>query len=493
MKKILHIFALTALCCAALLSCGKIAPEQGGNPDSVQVSLRISAGQSPLTKAITESDESGAGWENYIDVSKLHILLFGADSKFIQEFVPSEVLPMDGSAYPAEWELRGPIDNPPAGEFKIVVFANITGTPSGLEAGTTTIEDVCMADWAMCTGYSFPYTPSADKPIPMYGVKTVSAQTWRSNLLTDLGQLDLLRAFTKVRVHMASGMKETLEYVKLKNYNTSLAAAPLGMYDNTANLSYDHSVHLYDHSVHLYDNADGNSPASTALSPAVTSSGTQWEVYVPEYRNVDPNTGKARSDCSSIELKFNGISKVYTINFRDYSTTDDGTTRLNLVRNHIYDFEIASIGSYSLDLTLTAQPWETSSFANDYKKNVGVSDNGQLKWTDSNHFDPGTSNVILAKSAGHLTCTFTISTPVGATWYAFFEEKTGDYNHFKFFDGTDELDSISGVVDGSEVTLEIHQAAETVGSAKLVIYAKYGNINFNADSVLGGPYILKKD
>ena len=485
MKKLLHIFALTVICCAALVSCGKENPAEEEGSLTVEVSLRIKAGENTVTKAITESDESGSGWENYIDFSKLNILLFGTDDKFLQQFTPSEILPSDDSEYPAEWELRGPITDPPAAGFKVVVLANIQGAPSGLEKGVTTIEDVCRAGWTMCTGYTFPYTPSKSQPIPMYGVKTVSAQTWRSNLLTDLGQLDLLRAFVKVRVHLASGLGETLEYVSLKNYNTSLAATPLGMYDNTANFSYQHSVHLY-------GNADDNAPASTALSPAVTSGGTQWEAYVPEYRNIDPATGKARGDCSSIELKFSGISKVYSIDFRDYSAADDGS-RLNLVRNHIYDFEIASIGSYSLDLTLTAQPWETSSFANDYKKNVGVSDNGQLKWTDSNHFDPGTGNVILAKSAGHLTCTFTISTPVGATWYAFFEEKTGDYNHFKFFDGTNELDSISGVVDGSEVTLEIHQAAETVGSAKLVIYAKYGNINFNADSVLGGPYILKKD
>ncbi len=473
---------MTAICCAALLSCGKIAPEQGGDGGSVQVSLRISAGQNPLTKAITESDESGSDFENYIDVSKLHILLFGADSKFIQEFIPSEVLPVDGSAYPAEWELRGPIDKAPAGDFKIVVFANISGTPNGLVAGSTTIEDVCKADWTMCTGYTFPYTPSADNPIPMYGVKTVSAPAWHSNLLTDLGQLDLLRAFTKVRVHTGASLGETLEYVKLKGYNSSLASAPLGMYDNSANLAYKHSVHLYG------DAADNDAAAD--LSPAVTASGTQWEVYVPEYRNIDPSTGAARSDCSSIEVKFNGINKVYTVNFRDYSSVDDGT-RLNLVRNHIYDFEIASVGSYSLTLSLTAQPWETKSFDNDYKKNVGVS--SQINWTDENHFTPVTDKVILAKSAGNLSCTFTISTPIGATWYAFFEEKTGDYNHFKFYDGTSDVDSISGIIDGSEVTLTIHQNAETTGSAKLVIYAKYGNINFNADSALGGPYILKKD
>ncbi len=483
MKKILHILASAAICCATLLSCGKNAPAEEETVSGMEVALRISAGGSSLTKAIVESDENGSGFENYIDITRLHILLFGTDNRFIQEFTPSEVIPVDSSEYPQEWELRGEISTPPAGGLKIAVFANLPGTPSGLVAGTTTLEDVCRADWTMCSGYTFPYTPGKNRPVPMYGIKTVSAsQVWHANLLTDLGRIDLLRALTKVRVHTGPGLGETLEYVKLKGYNPEFAGAPLGMYDATANFSYRHSVHLY-------GNAADNDSAGD-LSPAVTGSGTQWEAYVPEYRNIDPTTGDARGDCSYLEVKFNGINKVYTVNFRDYSTADDGT-RLNLVRNHIYDFEIASVGSYSLALTLTAQPWDTKEFENDYKKNVGVS--SQISWTDENHFTPVTDKVILAKSAGDLVCKFTIATPVGATWYAFFEEKSGDYDHFKFYDGTSDVDSVSGLVDGNEVTLTIHQAAETVGSAKLVVYAKYGNINFNADSALGGPYILKKD
>ncbi len=483
MKKLLQIFALTAFCCAALLSCGKDNPAEEEGSLVAEVSLRINAGENTFTKAIAESDENGNGWENYIDIDRLHVLIFGTDNKFIQQFTPSYILPVDDSGYPQEWELRGPIENPPASGFKVVVFANLQNAPSGLEKGVTTIEDVCKADWTMCSGYTFPFTPSKSQPIPMYGVKTISgARTWRSNLVTDLGTVDLLRSFVKVRIHLASGLGETLEYVKLNNYNSSFAVAPLGMYDNTSNFNYIHSVHLS-------GNAADNTSAGT-LSPAVSGDDT-WEVYIPEYRNMDPATGIARGDCSYIELKFNGHDKIYRIDFRDYSGGSDEVPSFNLVRNHIYDFEIASIGNYKLGLILTAQPWETKSFDNDYKKNVGVS--AQITWTDSNHVMPIADNVILAKSAGDLVCKFTISTPVGASWYAFFEEKSGDYDHFKFYDGTADLDTMSGIVDGSEVTLTIHQKAETVGSAKLVIYAKYGNINFNADSALGGPYVLKKD
>ncbi len=484
MKKILNILASTALCCAALLSCGKNTQEEVEISTGVEVSLRINAGGSSLTKSITESDKRGTGFENYIDVTKLHILIFGTDNKFIQEFTPSEFLPLDSSEYPQEWELRGKIDNPPIGGVKIVVFANLQNTPTGLVAGTTTIEDVCRADWTMCSGYTFPYTPSKNQPVPMYGIKTVSSdQIYQANVLTDLGQIDLLRSLAKVKVHLAAGLGETLEYVKLKGYNSAFASAPLGMYSSTANFSYNHTVHLY-------KNASDNDP-SADLSSAVTSSGMQWEVYVPEYRNIDPTTGATRSDCSYMELKFNGINKIYTIDFRDYSSATDDGTRFNIVRNHVYDYEISSIGNYNLALSLSAQPWETKTFDNDYAKNVGISH--QLTWTDDNHYAPTSDKVVLAKSAGNLVCKFTIVTPVGATWHAIFEEKTGDYNHFKFFDGTDELDSISGIVDGSEVTLTIHQKAESVGSAKLVIYATYGNMNFNADAALGGPYILKKD
>ena len=483
-----HILALLAAFIFAVQSCcdeSRIIEKHFD--EAMHVTLRITAGEeSALTRAVSESDQTGTGYENYIDVSSLHILFFDKNNNtFFEEFRPEKFTPVDDTNYPQVWELSGSILNPPVNGFKVVVLANWCGTPA-LTSGETTIEDLCKATWAMCKDKTYPITLSDKETIPMYGVKTIDdSYVFRPNLTTDLGQIDLLRSVSKIIVRTGPSISQTLESVTLKKYNEGIACAPLGMYD-TYNLSYTSSVHLF-------GNNDDNEPVKDLHLTASPDEKT-WIAYVPEYRNVDdPSTGTKRDDCTSIEVKFKGIDKIYSLDFRDYKVDDNGK-RFNIVRNHIYDFKINSIGAYDADITLVAQPWEVTTFDLDYKNTVGVSQT--INWTDNNHYEIK-DNKVVASTAGNLTCKFTISSPLGADWYAVFEEKSGDLNHFKFDDGTHDFtrgtDSVSGIVDGNEVTLTIMQNQATVGSAKVVIYARYGNVNFDTSSALGGPYILIKD
>lgn len=483
-----HILALIAAFCLVAQSCEKNTRTPMRHADAVQVTLRISAGdESAGTRAVSETDKIGSGYENYIDVSKLHILFFNKTTNvFMEEFKPEAVSPVDDSNYPQVWELRGPIVNPPVYGFKVVVLANWRKDVE-LAAGKTTLEELCEAVWSMCDDVTFPMTPSKDVTIPMYGVKTIDDSfVFRENLINNLGQIDLLRSVSKIIVRNGDGVSQTLESVSLKKFNSKFACAPLGMYDNTSNLSYGSGVHLYDGAV---DNTPVENLAFTSSEDKKT-----WTVYVPEYRNADPETGAMRQDCSSIDVKFSGIEKTYSLDFRDYSADDNGK-RFNIVRNHIYDFTINSIGAYDATVTLVAQPWNVESFDFEYTKTVGVT--SRMAWTDANHYEIGADNRVVARSAGNLTCEFTISSPIGATWYAVFEERSGDLNHFKFDDGNHSfdngLDHLTGIVDGNKVTITIMQNHLTVGSAKLVIYARYGNVNFDTSVALGGPYILIKD
>lgn len=483
-----HILAFIAVLGLGVQSCEKNTSTPMLHPNgAVQVTLRVTAGEeSALTRAVSETEQSGVGYENFIDVDNLRILFFNkTNDVFMEEFKPASVSPVDDSEYPQVWELKGPILNPPVYGFKIVVLANWCKEIS-LTAGTTTIEDLCRADWAMCDDKRYPLAFSETETIPMYGVKTIDDSfVFRDNLTNNLGQIDLLRSVSKIIVRTGDAVTQTLESVTLSKFNKGIACAPLGMYDNTYNLPYGNSVHLF-----------GNDEDNTVvenLSFSHDASGKIWTVYVPEYRNVDPKTGYARGDCSSIEVKFAGIDKKYSLEFRDYSVDDNGR-RFNIVRNHIYDYTINSIGAYDADITLEARPWEVTSFDVDYSKTVGVT--GKIVWSDNNHYDI-TGDRVVAKNTGDLTCEFTISSPLGATWYAVFEEKSGDLNHFKFDDGSDNFangtDHISGIVDGNKVTLSIMQNHLTVGTAKLVIYARYGNVNFDTTLALGGPYLLIKD
>lgn len=333
MKRTLHILLLALLSCMSLLSCGKLIYEEGEDCDEsvMHVSLRVSAGGATMSRALTETEEAGAGYENFIDVNKLHILFFGTDDKFLQSFEPEQVLPTDNSEYPNTWELRGTIQNPPKTGFKIVALANWPSDPNGLKAGETTIEDVCTADWA--TGdYKAPFTPSKDTPIPMYGVKTHQNKiSFNADVETFLGEIYLLRAFAKITVCLSDDSSASLTSVTLSDHNKRFACAPLGMYDNTTNRSLSEAI------VHLAG-AD-NDPAGVPLDFSPSADNKSWTIYVPEYLNAG-SSGNARSDCSNIELKVKGSDETYRIYFRDYSSQTDDGQRFNIVRNFEYRYTV---------------------------------------------------------------------------------------------------------------------------------------------------------
>lgn len=336
MKRTLHILVLAMLCSTLLLSCGKLIYEEGGNCEEsvMHVSLRVSAGDgSAISRALTETEVPGAGYENFIDVNKLHILFFDTNDKFLQSFEPEEIKPTDNSEYPQTWELRGSIQNPPKTGFKIVALSNWPSDPAGLEAGVTTIEDVCKADWAM-GDYKAPFTPSKNSPIPMYGVKTHQNRiNFNADVETYLGEIFLLRAFAKITVCLSEDSSISLNSVTLSGYNKRFASAPLGMYDNTVNRSLSEAV------LHLAENSSENDSAGVALGFTQSTDKKSWTIYVPEYLNAGPS-GTARSDCSYIELKAQDSDVTYRIDFRDYSVQSDDGQRFNIVRNFEYHYTV---------------------------------------------------------------------------------------------------------------------------------------------------------
>ena len=331
MKRTLHILLLAMLSCMSLLSCGKLIYEEGDDCDEsvMHVSLRVSAcaGGSAASRALTEDEVPGTGYENFIDVNKLHILFFDKDGIFLQSFEPEKVY----SEYPDTWELSGTIQNPPKTGFKIVALANWPSDPQGLKVGETTIENVCKADWAM-GDYTTPFTPSKSSPIPMYGVKTHENKiSFNSDVETYLGEIDLLRAFAKITVCLSDDSSAELNSVTLSKYNKRFACAPLGMYDNTVNSSRANAT------VHLAG-SDNDHPAGGPLDFAPSTDRKSWTIYIPEYLNAGPS-GTARIDCSYIELKVKDSGVTYRIDFRDYDGQPE-THFFNIVRNFEYHYTV---------------------------------------------------------------------------------------------------------------------------------------------------------
>ncbi len=118
------------------------------------------------------------------------------------------------------------------------------------------------------------------------------------------------------------------------------------MYGNTVNSELNSALHL----------ANNSDPADGPLDFAPSTDKKSWTIYVPEYLNADKD-GKARKDCSYIELKVNGIDRPYRIDFRDYgengNNPDDGQ-RFNIVRNFEYRYEVTIT---PILFTVTVEKW----------------------------------------------------------------------------------------------------------------------------------------
>ena len=187
--------------------------------------------------------------------------------------------------------------------------------------------------------------------IPMWGVTTadVSALYTQDNL--DLGDIWLLRAAAKVEVKLSDALKAKdteITAATLKYYNQTGYALPSGWstVSETKKIDQEECLRLYRHAAvnlpFIKDEATGN-----------------YYVYVTEYDNINYS-----GERNKISLTFNigGVEKTFedAISFCNYS---DGApvegSHYNIVRNHIYEFEILSIAGSSLVLEYTVADWTT--------------------------------------------------------------------------------------------------------------------------------------
>lgn len=188
--------------------------------------------------------------------------------------------------------------------------------------------------------------------IPMWGVTTVddvSALYTQDNL--DLGEIWLLRAAAKVEVKLTQELKDagtTITAATLKYYNQTGYALPSGWEQaiNTRVLDQENCHRVYRHAAvnlpFIKDEATGD-----------------YYVYVTEYDNINYSGERNKI---SLEFKIGGETKYFedAISFCNYigGAPVEGS-HYNIVRNHIYEFEILSIAGSSLVLEYTVADWTT--------------------------------------------------------------------------------------------------------------------------------------
>lgn len=232
-------------------------------------------------------------------------------------------------------------DNQP---YKFIVLANCSDHQSGEQYITyshTQLIEPSKDDKA---------APSVGHAIPMWGVTEVDMKSIFENGTQDIGEIWLLRAAAKIEVNLSASVRNkgtTINSATLKYYNQTGYVLPSGALEvsHTGLLDQENCIRVYRHAAvnlpFVKDEKTGN-----------------YYVYVTEYDNTN-----YPGERNKISLEFNiDDEKKYfedAISFCEYS---EGKPQENLhydiVRNHIYEFEILSIAGDNLELQYTVADWD---------------------------------------------------------------------------------------------------------------------------------------
>lgn len=458
--KIRFISYLTIVLAALLLSaCNSImddevcADQPSDTTTPVQIGFTLTTGD-VSSRAITEGEEAGTGYENYIDIEggDFRILLFDAtNDTYLTTFEPTSIRPTDNTEYPQTYYVEGELSETYDNNFKLVVLANWGNYPE--LSATSTIESVC-SDAASIFTYTAPFTPSETQRIPMYGVKLCTA-TLRPDLLTDLGQVDLLRAMAKIQVKCSAEGFE-LSGVKLHRYNTKGYCAPTGVYDDTkTDWNYDEDE-VCQHEVHI----PVNSVSTSQLDFEPTADG--FIAYVPEFDNTTNTAERTYIEVSLIHTDDKSTvnleeTNIYFCLYDEENGMPTQNTDFDIVRNHWYKYDITNVDDGELIFQYRVMKWNVESSAIGWNATATLaawnSDNPkEPNFTDATvgdeeavlcyvanpRYNSDRDGLVEGKSS-YAGFYFQLKEPKGAVWKAHLSDPNFRFGTGKYdFEGTDD-------------------------------------------------------
>ena len=197
--------------------------------------------------------------------------------------------------------------------------------------------------------------PTAESSsIPMWGVKEVDISPLYSGGNLNIGDISLLRAAAKVEVKLCDKLKlqgTTINSASLKYYNQTGYVLPSGWshVGDTQSLDQEGCFRIYRH--------------AAINMPFIKDEKTgDYYIYVTEYDNI--NYADERNKIS-LEFTVGGEAKYFedAISFCHYRNgAPEEDSHYNIVRNHIYEFEIMNIAGSNLVLDYTVADWTTENW-----------------------------------------------------------------------------------------------------------------------------------
>ena len=203
---------------------------------------------------------------------------------------------------------------------------------------------------------------SENSAIPMWGVKEADITPLLNDDSMDIGQIWLLRAAARIEVKLSEKEKSKgtkINSATLKYYNHTGYVLPSGALSaaDTRNLDQENCFRGYRH-------------AAVNLPFYKDEETGSVYVYVTEYNNMDYS-----GERNKISLDFNikGQNKTFedAISFCNYSSGKPvDNSHYNIVRNHIYEFEVLSIAGDNLELQYTVADWDAEDWGDglDYEE-----------------------------------------------------------------------------------------------------------------------------
>ena len=196
---------------------------------------------------------------------------------------------------------------------------------------------------------------AANSAIPMWGVLQAGVTPLLNDSSLDLGTIWLLRAAAKIEVKLSDKIKDTkINSATLKYYNQKGYVLPSSwsQVSDTRGLDQDNCFRGYRH-------------AAVNLPFYKDKETGSVYVYVTEYNNMDYS-----GERNKISLDFNikGQNKTFedAISFCNYSSGKPvENSHYNIVRNHIYEFEVLSIAGDNLELQYTVADWDAEMWDSD--------------------------------------------------------------------------------------------------------------------------------
>lgn len=345
------IILATCLCCITfLVSCSRADTEpDDGEQEQAVLSIVMRATRANGVNSSGEYEE-GTDYENAINTAggDYRILFFDTDNKYLGRCYG--IFTTTNATDYTEYKFHGIVPDTLTSKsaFKIVVLANWEMYNEALTVGTTTINDLCNANWAQFNwdNNSTKEIINGTKHIPFFGVRKFSGVTFTKGETTTLSDpITLLRAVAKVEVSKENTKENedyTLSEVSLSNYNTKGFCAPLVNDKDDYDHDYVWSMDFV-HALHLVNDQENHTDKINFFHDMEKD---KWIAYIPEYQNLTEE-GTVRTDGykSVINVKFDFQLKTdtreYEVNLAKYNeNTNVVKEYLNIERNNLYRYVI---------------------------------------------------------------------------------------------------------------------------------------------------------